>query len=85
MGEEKIGIISHYYNKIGVATIVLEGGLSVGDTIHIKGSTTDFTQKIDSMQLEHNRVETATAGNHIGIRVNEYAREGDIVYKAVDK
>ena len=85
MGEEKIGIVSHYYNKIGVATIILEGGLSIGDTIRIKGSTTDFTQKIDSMQLEHKSVETAITGDHIGIRVNEYAREGDIVYKALDK
>ena len=84
MNEEKIGIVSHYYNKIGVATIVLEGNLSIGDSVRIKGVTTDFTQDIDSMQLEHKNIESATAGNHIGIKVKEYTREGDIVYRVAE-
>jgi hypothetical protein len=52
MKEERIGIVSHYYNKIGVEAIVLGGELAVGETVHIKGRNTDFTQKMKSIQLK---------------------------------
>lgn len=83
MGEEvKIGQVSHYFGKIMVAAIELtDGELSVGDTIHIIGHTSDFTQKIESMQIDNAEVTRAAKGSSIGIRVTEHARVGDTVYK----
>jgi putative protease len=59
----------------------LEGTLRVGDTIHIKGHTTDLEQAVDSMQIEHDQVEEAKAGDAIGIKVGDRCRGGDVVYK----
>jgi len=82
MPEEEVGKISDYFKKIGVAAIeITKGSLSVGDTIHIKGHTTDFTQSVDSMQIEHQSVPTAKAGDSIGIKVKDVVRDSDIVYK----
>ena len=81
MSELEIGRVSSYFARIGVAAIELTGELSVGDTIHIKGHTTDFTQEVESMQIEHQSVEKAEAGQGIGIKVKEKARAGDTVYK----
>ena len=84
MDEEKIGVVSHYFGNIKVAGIeITDGELAVGDTIHIKGHTSDFTQTIDSMQIEHEDVEKASVGDSIGLRVVEHAREHDIVYKVL--
>ena len=82
MPEEEVGRISDYFKKIGVAAIeITKGSLSVGDTIHIKGHTTDFTQSVDSMQVEHLSVSVAKAGDSIGIKVKDAVRDSDIVYK----
>ncbi len=81
MPEQKIGAVTHYFGKLGVAAIELtEGKLQVGDTIHVKGHTSDFTQTVKSMQLEHDSVTTAKAGENVGIRVVEHAREHDEVF-----
>jgi putative protease len=58
-----------------------QGTLTVGDTIRIKGHTTDFTQMVDSIQVEHQSVQTAKAGDSIGIKVKEPVRDHDVVYK----
>ena len=80
--EVKIGQVSHYFGKIQVAAIELsEGELSVGDTIHVKGHTSDFTQTIDSMQIDNAEVTKAGKGKSVGIRVAEHARVGDTVFK----
>jgi len=80
--EVKIGHVSHYFGKIMVAAIDLtDGDLTVGDTIHIKGHTSDFTEEITSMQIDKANVERATRGQSIGIRVKEHARVGDEVFK----
>ena len=80
--ETEIGHVSHYFGKIHVAAIELtSGGLSVGETVHIKGHTSDFTQTIDSMQIDNAEVTQAKKGQSIGVRVTEHAREGDTVYK----
>lgn len=84
MNEERIGIVSHYFSKIGVAAVVLEGELAVGDTIHIKGHTTDFAQKIESIQIENKNVERAKEGDDVAIKVKETARDHDVVYKVVE-
>jgi translation elongation factor EF-1alpha len=85
MKEKIIGVVSHYYNNIGVATITLEGQLAVGDTIRIKGHITDFTQKIESIQIEHKNVTRAKEGDDIGIKVKEYSRKYDMVYKVIEE
>lgn len=85
MKEEKIGTVSHYYAHLGVAAIVLESDLSVGDTIHIKGHTTDLTQKIESIQIEHKNVDKAKKGEDIGLKIKDHAREHDAVYKVVEQ
>lgn len=84
MAEEKlVGKISHYYTNIGVGIIELEDDLAVGDLVHVKGVSTDFEQKVDSMQIEHAQVEKAGSGQGIGIKVKEKVREGDLVYKII--
>jgi len=84
MAEEKqIGKVTHYFTKLGVAIIELDDALSLGDEIHIKGHTSDFTQKVESMQIEHQNIQTAKKGDVVGVKVKEHAREDDIVYKIV--
>ena len=78
--EREVGAISHYYTKIGVAVIELSDTLKVGDTIHVKEATSDFTQKVNSMQIEHKGVEEAKKGESIGLKVKEHAREHDKVF-----
>lgn len=84
MSEEnvvEIGRITHFFTKISVAVIELIAPLAVGDTIMIKGPTTDFEQPVESMQIEHNNVQSAEAGQSIGLRVAQRVRENDMVYK----
>jgi putative protease len=84
MEEKKIGEVIKYFGKIGVAAIRLsEGSLKVGETIHIVGHTSDFTQFIDSMQIENKNVQEAGPGADIGIKVKDRVREHDVVYKVV--
>lgn len=85
MPEEEVGRVSDYFAKIGVAAIDLTGTLSVGDTIHIKGHTTDFTMTVDSIQIEHQNVEKANPGDSIGIKVKDRVRDNDIVYKVTEE
>jgi translation elongation factor EF-1alpha len=79
--EEEVGRVVDYFAKIGVAGIDLTGKLSAGDTIHIKGHTTDLEQVVESMQVEHAQVEEAGAGDKIGIKVKDRCRGGDHVYR----
>jgi putative protease len=82
MSEEKIGFISHYFGNISVAGLEIEKRkLEIGDTIRIKGHTTDFTQTIDSMQIDLQEVEVAKKGDSIGLKVSERVREHDVVFK----
>ncbi len=84
MPEVEVGKITHYFNKIGVAAIVLTGDLSVGDTIRVKGHTSDWTQNVDSMQIEHDSVDKAGPGDSVGIKVEGHAHEHDIVFRVTD-
>lgn len=81
LAEKKVGEIKHYYSNISVAVVDLTGTLKAGDEIHVKGGTTDFTVKVDSMQIEHENVKEAKKGQSIGLKVPEKVRESDIVYK----
>lgn len=79
--EEQVGKIIHYYGKIGVAVVRLEAPLRVGDMIHVKGKTTDFEQAVESMQLNHENVESGKKGEEAAVKLAEKAKEGDAVYK----
>jgi len=85
MEEKRVGEVIKFFGKIGVAAIrVSEGSLKVGDNIRLVGHTTDFTQGVDSMQVENKSVQEAGPGADIGIKVKERVREHDIVYKVVE-
>jgi len=82
-GTERIGVVTHYYNHLSVAILKLESGnLRVGDVIHIKGHTSDFSQPVESIEIDHAHVSEARPGQSFGLRVKEHAREHDVVYKA---
>ena len=82
MAEEvEIGKVMDYFARIGVAGIDLTGTLRVGDRIRVKGHTSDFEQVVQSMQVEHEPVPEAKAGDKIGIKVSERCRGGDKVYR----
>lgn len=84
--EEEIGKITHYFSKINVGILELsKGTLQVGDTIHIKGHTSDFYQKIESMQLEHDPVDKVKLGEPVGIKVENSVRENDVVFKVTEE
>ena len=84
--EEEIGKITHYFSKINVGILELsKGTLQVGDTIHIKGHTSDFYQKIESMQVEHDRVDKVKQGEQVGIKVENSVRENDVVFKETEE
>jgi putative protease len=81
MPEKRIGTVTHYYSHLHVAGVAITSGeLRKGDTIHIKGHTSDFEQKVESMQIDHEAVEIAKKGDQIGLSVIEHAREHDTVY-----
>jgi len=81
MAEEKlIGKVTHYFSKIGVAVIRLSDALQVGSIIHIKNSDRDFNQQVSSLQIEHEQVEKAIAGQSVGFKVDQKVHEGDDVY-----
>jgi hypothetical protein len=85
MAEIEIGKVTHYFSKIGVAAIeVTQDKICVGDTLHFKGHTSDFTQKIDSMQIDNQEVSEAEVGKSVGMRVAQHARQHDQVFKVVD-
>ena len=85
MAEEKIGVVTHYFAKIGVAAVrITAGELRAGETVHFVGHTSDFTQRVESMQVEHETVEVARPGDTIGMKVAEHAREHDEMYKVRD-
>jgi selenocysteine-specific translation elongation factor len=85
MIEKKVGTVFTYFKNVGVAGVKLEAELSVGDTIRIVGATTDFQQKVESMQIEKVSVEKAVAGDSVGIKVKERVRPNDVVYKISEK
>ena len=84
--EEEIGRITHYFSKVNVGILEMtKGKLRIGDTLHIKGHTTDFYQNINSMQVDHNPVESAESGDLIGLKVENQVREKDLVFKVSEE
>jgi putative protease len=79
----KIGEVTHFFSNINVAVIELSGAITIGDEILIIGATSDFSQKVESMQIEHEQVKEAKSGDDIGLKVIERVRRGDEVFKKV--
>ena len=78
----RIGVVTHYYGEPSVAVVKLESGtLRVGDTIHIQGHTSDFSQRVESLQIEHAAVDEVGPDDDFGLRVAQHVREHDVVYK----
>ena len=81
IGATFLGKALDYYSHLGVITLVLEAPLAVGDTIRVKGHTTDLTQMVDHMEVNHQSVQSASSGEGVGIKVADKVRAGDAVYK----
>lgn len=82
MAEKKIGEVMKYFSKPSVAAVkITEGELTVGDSIKFSGHTTDFTDVIESMEVENKSVQKAVAGDFIGVKVSDRVRSGDEVFK----
>ncbi len=85
MKEKEIGYVANYFSKLSVAAIeITDSTVSVGDTLHFKGHTTDFKSKVDSIQIEHESVTEAKKGDSIGIKISEKVRKMDKVYKLIE-
>jgi selenocysteine-specific translation elongation factor len=82
--EVEIGRVGDYFAHVGVAGIDLTGALKVGDRIRIQGHTTDMEIAVESMQIEHDSVDAANAGDRIGVKVPDRCRNGDHVYRVMD-
>jgi len=79
--EEALGVVTHYYSHLGVAVVQLnKGTLKAGRKIHVKGHSTDLIQTVESMEYEHRHIDEASAGQSVGLKVNDHVREHDIVY-----
>ena len=80
MEEKEAGVVTHYYGHVSVGVVELSAPLKVGDTIHIKGAHDDFTQTVGSMQIEHEKVESAKVGDLVGIKVAKQVHSNDRVF-----
>ena len=79
---EKIGRVTHFYNKIGVAVVVVEkGALSVGDIVHFKHNSHEFEQAVQSLEVDQQSVQSIKAGQEAGLKVIEPVKEGWAIYK----
>ncbi len=83
--EVEIGKVTHYYDHIGVAVLSLNDGLKLGDRIHIFGHSTDFTQRVSSMEVEHHSIVWVKPGDNVAIKVAQPVHEHDIVFRVVEE
>ena len=84
MPEQLIGEVTHYYSRIGVAALSLRAPLHSDDRIHLMGHTTDFEQTVESMEVNHQKVDAADTGDDVALHVVERVRGGDQVYRATE-
>ncbi len=78
---QEVGTVRHFFPKISVAIVDLAMPLSIGDRILVKGPSTDFEMVVDSMQVEHQSIQRAEAGQSVGLKLAQHAKERDVVYK----
>jgi Elongation factor Tu domain 2 len=82
--EERVGVVTHYFSHLSVATVRLESGrLHLGDVIRVRGHTTDFTQRVESLEVNHAPTTDVGPNDDFGLKVVEHAREHDVVYKVL--
>ena len=80
--EEKVGVVTDYYSRLGVAAVRLDSGaLEGGDTVRVRGHTTDVTQAVESLQVEHRAVQRAERGTEVALKVRERVRRHDAVLR----
>jgi len=83
--EAEIGRVTHFYGHLCVAVLQLDRALKLGDKIHILGHTTDFEQRVTSIEVEHHPVVWVKPGDHVAIRVIEPVREHDVIYLVTEE
>jgi putative protease len=79
--EAQIGTVTHYYSHLNVAVLQLTDRLKLGETIHVFGHTTDFVQKVTSMEVDHHRVVLVEPGEEVAVKVVEPVRVHDTIYR----
>jgi hypothetical protein len=82
--EQRIGRVTHFYNRICVAVLELSDRLEIGDVIRIRGRSTDFTQEVKSLEIEHEKVASVGPGAEVALEVLKRVRRNDAVYKVID-
>ena len=83
--EVEIGRVTHYFSHLNVAVLQLTDHLKVGETVHILGHTTDFNQKVSSMEVDHHRVVVVEPGDHVALKVIEPVRAHDVIYRVTEE
>lgn len=81
--EKQVGKITHFYTRLSVAVLELSDELKLADEIHILGRITDFTQYVNSLEINHQKIERAGPGMEVALLLEEYARAGDAVFKVM--
>ena len=84
MAQKEVGRVEKYFRKVGGAALELSTAIAVGDKLRFSGATTNFEMKVESMQIDHEVVESAAAGADVGIAVPERVRRSDTVYRVSD-
>ena len=84
MPDETIGKVTHYFDRISVAVLQLTRTVRVGDTIHFHGHSTDFNQKVDSLQVEHKSVPEGNPGQEVALKVDQKVHPNDQVMKVTE-
>lgn len=79
--EQAIGTVTHYFSHLSVAAVALTDTIKVGDRIHVVGHTTDLEQMVDSMEVEHEKVESAGPGDDVALRVSDHVRDHDLIFR----
>lgn len=82
--ETCIGIVTHFYNHISVAVLALSETIKINDMVHFLGSSTDFYQKVYSLEIEHQKVMSADPGMEVAIHVTDFVRRGDEIFRVVE-
>jgi hypothetical protein len=82
--EQRIGRVTHFYNRICVAVLELSDRLEIGDVIRIRGRSTDFTQEVKSLEIEHEKVASVGPGAEVALEVLKRVRRNDAVYRVID-
>ncbi len=83
--EVEIGKVTHFYNHLCVAVLSLDAGLKLGDKIHIMGHSTNFTQRVSSMEIEHHSVVWVKPGDDVAVVVTEPVHVNDRVYRVIEE